>query len=45
MATVPALRYIVKFDILKKAVKGKRSPAVLTVSTFKALETDMLQDI
>ena len=45
MGTVPALRYVAKFGILKKAVKGKRFHAVLAVSTFKALEADMLQEI
>ena len=45
MGTVSTFRYIAKFDFLKKAVKGKRFPAVLTVSTFKALEVDMLQEI
>ena len=45
MGTVPALRYVAKFDFLKKAVKGKRFPAVLAVSTFKAFEGDVLQEI
>ena len=45
MDTVPALRYIAKFDILKKAVKRKRFPAALAGSMFKALQMDMLQEI
>ena len=45
MGTVPALRYVAQFDFLKKAVKGKRFPAVLALSTFKAMEEEMLQEI
>ena len=45
MGTVPVLRFIAKFDFLKNAVKGRRFPAVLTLSMFKALEVDMLQEI
>ena len=45
MSAVPALEFVAKFDFLKKVLKGKRFPAVLTVSTFKALEVDMLQEI
>ena len=45
MGTVPALRFIAQFDFLKKAVKGRRFPALLALSTFKALEVDMLQEI
>ena len=45
MGTVPALTYVAQFDFLKKAVKGKRFPAVLALSTFKAIEEGMLQEI
>ena len=43
MGTVLALKFVAKFDFLKKALK--RFPAVLAVSTLKALEVDMLQEI
>ena len=45
MGTVPALRYVAEFDFLKKAMKRKGFPAVLVLSTFKAIEEEMLQDI
>ena len=45
MSILPALRYIAKFDFLKKAGKGKRFPKVLALSTFKAIGEEMLQEI